>query len=106
MISDAVSHFMLFQTFAALNNFGNRKRSSDGLEDESDDNMVHPARESKAGRVIIKPPKKIHEDIPRRRQKTSRNKQEPAGTRSRSQLQPTGTKWNQQELEEPAGKQQ
>jgi len=52
------------------------KRSSEGLEDGSDDNMVNPspvqtARKSTAGRVIIKPPKKIHEDIPRKRQKTS-----------------------------------
>ncbi len=49
------------------------KRTSDGLEDEIDDNMFHPAPVVRltAGRVIIKPPKKIHEDIPRKRQKTS-----------------------------------
>jgi len=68
--------------FSAHNsdNGGNRKRNSGGLEDESDDNdnRVNPtpvvrqtARKSTTGRVIIKQPKKIYEDIPRKRQKTS-----------------------------------
>ena len=83
-IHAAVSLVMLLQTFAAHNNDsgGNRKRKSEGLEleDESDgnDNIVIPApvvrqtaRKSTAGRVIIKPPKKIHEDNPRKMQKTS-----------------------------------
>ena len=79
---NAISPAMLFQTLAAHNNDngGNMKRTSGGLEDESDDNdnRVNPApvvrqtaRKSTAGRVIIKQPKKIYEDIPRKRQKTS-----------------------------------
>ena len=79
---NAVSPVMLLQSLAAHNsdNGGNRKRNSGGLEDESDDNdnRVNPtpvvrqtARKSTTGRVIIKQPKKIYEDIPRKRQKTS-----------------------------------